>query len=69
MGAGEIASRIQTDCHLVQTAISEKMGITVQHSSTFIAGFVVAYARSPELAGVLTTTFPVIVASGAISEP
>ncbi|TXT05131.1 uncharacterized protein COLE_06451 [Cutaneotrichosporon oleaginosum] len=66
MGAGEIASRIQTDCHLVQTAISEKMAITVQHSATFVAGFVVAYARNARLAGVLTTTFPVIVISGGI---
>lgn len=67
MGAGEIASRIQTDCHLVQTAISEKMGITVQHSATLIAGFVVAYARNARLAGILTTTFPVILVSGGIS--
>ncbi|BEI85684.1 hypothetical protein CcaverHIS002_0510850 [Cutaneotrichosporon cavernicola] len=66
MGAGEIASRIQTDCHLVQISISEKMGITVQHFSTFIAGFVVAYARNPRLAGILTTSFPVIILSGGI---
>ncbi|TXT05079.1 hypothetical protein VHUM_03899 [Vanrija humicola] len=64
MGAGEVATRIQTDCHLVQTAVSEKIAITIQHVSTFIAGFVVAYARQPRLAGVLTTILPVIMVAG-----
>ncbi|WOO85368.1 Sophorolipid transporter [Vanrija pseudolonga] len=64
MGAGEVATRIQTDCHLVQASISEKIAITIQHVSTFIAGFVVAYARQPRLAGVLTTILPVIIVAG-----
>ncbi|GMK59760.1 hypothetical protein CspeluHIS016_0803660 [Cutaneotrichosporon spelunceum] len=65
-GAGEVASRIQTNCRLVQTAISEKMGITVQHFATFIGGFTVAYARNSRLAGILTTAVPVILISGGI---
>lgn len=68
MGAGEVATRIQTDCHLVQTAVSEKIAITIQHVSTFIAGFVVAFARQPRLAGVLTTILPVIMVAGGCSE-
>ncbi|KAL1405645.1 GTPase-activating protein [Vanrija albida] len=64
MGAGEVATRIQTDCHLVQSSISEKIAITIQHVSTFISGFIVAYARQPRLAGVLTTILPVIMLAG-----
>jgi ATP-binding cassette subfamily B (MDR/TAP) protein 1 len=42
------------------------MGITVQHSATFLTGFIVAYARNARIAGVLTATFPVIMISGGI---
>lgn len=68
VGSGEIAARIQSDCHLVQVGVGEKVPIGVQYISTFVAGFVIAYARSPRLAGVLTAIFPPILISGGISE-
>lgn len=68
LGAGEVATRIQSDCHLVQVALSEKIPISCSYVATFITGFALAYARSPRLAGVLTVILPVILAFGAFSE-
>ncbi|KAL1409886.1 GTPase-activating protein [Vanrija albida] len=66
LGAGEIATRIQSDCHLVQVAISEKIPIALSFLATFITGFALAYARSPRLAGALTSILPVIIITGSI---
>ena len=66
LGAGEVATRIQTDCHLVQVSISEKIPIAVGYIATFITGFALAYARSPRLAGALTSILPVIMICGGI---
>ncbi|KAL5524544.1 hypothetical protein ACEPAF_9684 [Sanghuangporus sanghuang] len=66
VGAGEIASRIQTDTHLIQMGISEKVAIVVQFLSSFITGFIVAYARSWRLALALTSVLPCIGISGAV---
>lgn len=68
VGSGEIASRIQSDCHLIQVGVGEKIPIGVQYISTFVSGFVIAYVRSPRMAGVLTSIFPPILISGGISE-
>lgn len=65
-GAGEIATRIQSDCLLVQTAISEKIGTSLQCVSSFFTGFIVAFCRNPRLAGVITTILPVIVIAGTV---
>ncbi|KAL5482696.1 hypothetical protein ACEPAI_9290 [Sanghuangporus weigelae] len=66
VGAGEIASRIQTDTHLIQMGISEKVAIVVQFLASFITGFVVAYARSWRLALALTSILPCIGIAGAV---
>ncbi|KAK8850386.1 hypothetical protein IAR55_004304 [Kwoniella newhampshirensis] len=64
LGAGEVATRIQTDCHLVQEGVSEKMALVFQYLGTFVTGFVLAFVRSPRLAGALFTILPVIVIIG-----
>lgn len=66
LGAGEIATRIQSDCHLVQVSISEKIPIALSFLATFITGFALAYARSPRLAGALTSILPVIIITGSM---
>ena len=66
LGAGEVATRIQTDCHLVQDGTSERVAIIVQYLSTFVTGFVLAFARGWRLALALSSILPVIVATGAI---
>lgn len=65
IGAGEITTRIQSYCLLVQTAISEKLGISLQYVSSFVTGFIVAFTRNARLAGVLTAILPIILIAGA----
>ncbi|WVQ86009.1 hypothetical protein IAT38_008177 [Cryptococcus sp. DSM 104549] len=66
LGAGEVATRIQNDCHLVQEGTSEKVALVVQYFGTFCCGFALAFARSPRLAGALFSIFPVIIISGTV---
>ncbi|KAJ7186229.1 P-loop containing nucleoside triphosphate hydrolase protein [Mycena pura] len=58
VGAGEIVTRIQTDTHLVQQGISEKVPLSVFFTAGFISGFVIAFVRSWRLALVLMTMLP-----------
>ncbi|KAF9477698.1 multidrug resistance protein 1 [Pholiota conissans] len=66
VGAGEVATRIQSDTHLVQQGTSEKVAMAVEQFSSFVTGFVVAYIRSWRLALALTSILPCIVLTGAI---
>ncbi|KDR78665.1 hypothetical protein GALMADRAFT_244150 [Galerina marginata CBS 339.88] len=66
VGAGEVATRIQSDTHLVQQGTSEKVAMVVEQFSSFVTGFVVAYVRSWRLALALTSILPCIVLTGAI---
>ncbi|KAG2156010.1 P-loop containing nucleoside triphosphate hydrolase protein [Suillus bovinus] len=66
VGAGEVATRIQTDTHLVQQGISEKVPIVVSFIAAFITGFALAYARSWRLALALTSIFPCIAITGTV---
>lgn len=45
LGPGEVATRIQTDTNLVQTGMSEKVGLTLQYLSTFCTGFIREFFR------------------------
>ncbi|KAG6377083.1 P-loop containing nucleoside triphosphate hydrolase protein [Boletus reticuloceps] len=66
VGAGEVATRIQTDTHLVQQGISEKVPLAVSFISAFITGFVLAYARSWRLALAMSAVLPCIGITGAL---
>ncbi|KLT44927.1 multidrug resistance protein 1 [Cutaneotrichosporon oleaginosum] len=66
LGAGEVATRIMSDCNLVQTGIGEKIPIASSFIATFITGFALAYARQAKLAGAMTSILPVIMVTGAI---
>ncbi|TDL23269.1 P-loop containing nucleoside triphosphate hydrolase protein [Rickenella mellea] len=66
IGAGEIATRIQTDTHLVQQGSSEKVALVVQFLSAFFTGFIIAYVRSWRLALALSSILPCIGITGAI---
>ncbi|KAG7444173.1 P-loop containing nucleoside triphosphate hydrolase protein [Guyanagaster necrorhizus] len=65
VGAGEIATRIQTDTDLAQKGLGEKVPIAVSCVAAFICGFVLAYVRSWKLALAMTSIIPVIAAAGA----
>ncbi|KAJ7610508.1 P-loop containing nucleoside triphosphate hydrolase protein [Roridomyces roridus] len=58
VGAGEIVTRIQTDTHLVQQGISEKVALAVFLMASFFSGFILAYIRSWRMALVLSTMLP-----------
>ncbi|KAF8652628.1 hypothetical protein AX16_004289 [Volvariella volvacea WC 439] len=66
VGAGEVATRIQTDTHLVQTGISEKVALVVHFFASFLTGFILAYARNWRLALALTSIVPCMGISGAL---
>ncbi|KAJ7019971.1 ABC transporter type 1, transmembrane domain-containing protein [Mycena alexandri] len=66
VGAGEIVTRVQTDTHLVQQGISEKVALSLFFVSGFISGFVIAFARSWRLAIVLMTMLPFMSLVGAL---
>ncbi|KAG2008663.1 multidrug resistance protein 1 [Coprinopsis cinerea AmutBmut pab1-1] len=66
VGAGEVATRIQTDTHLVQQATSEKVALTVSFVAAFVTGFVLAYARSWRLALAMSSILPCMAIAGGV---
>lgn len=60
IGAGEITTRIQTDTHLVQQGISEKVALAVSCVAAFLTGFIIAFVRSWRLALALSSILPAI---------
>ncbi|KAF8149154.1 P-loop containing nucleoside triphosphate hydrolase protein [Crassisporium funariophilum] len=66
VGAGEVATRIQTDTHLVQQGLSEKVALVVSFLSAFVTGFALAYARSWRLALALTSIMPCMMITGIV---
>ncbi|KXN91894.1 Leptomycin B resistance protein pmd1 [Leucoagaricus sp. SymC.cos] len=66
VGAGEVATRIQTDTHLVQSGISEKIPMAMQFMGSFIAGIILGYTKSWRLALAMSSVLPCISLTGAI---
>ncbi|KAJ7622864.1 P-loop containing nucleoside triphosphate hydrolase protein [Mycena rosella] len=64
VGAGEIVTRIQTDTHLIQLGISEKVALSVFYAAGFFSGFILAFVRSWRLALVMSTMLPFMTAIG-----
>ncbi|KAF7978444.1 hypothetical protein HWV62_632 [Athelia sp. TMB] len=66
VGAGEVATRIQTDTHLVQMGTSEKVALCVNFLAAFATGFILAYVRNWRLALALSSILPCIGITGAV---
>ncbi|KAI0284634.1 P-loop containing nucleoside triphosphate hydrolase protein [Russula aff. rugulosa BPL654] len=66
VGAGEVTTRIQTDTHLVQQGLSEKVPLVVGFFSAFVTGFVLAYIRNWRLALAMSSMVPCIAISGGL---
>ncbi|KAF8516809.1 P-loop containing nucleoside triphosphate hydrolase protein [Hysterangium stoloniferum] len=66
VGAGEVATRIQTDTHLVQQGTSEKVALVVSFFSSFVTGFILAYIKSWRLALAVSSIVPCIAITGGI---
>ncbi|KAG8819207.1 GTPase-activating protein [Serendipita sp. 399] len=66
LGAGEVATRIQTDTHLVHQGISEKVPIACSYLSAFFTGFILAFVRSWKLALACSSIIPCVAITGAL---
>ncbi|GAM85326.1 hypothetical protein ANO11243_033310 [Dothideomycetidae sp. 11243] len=66
LGAGEVTTRITSDTNLIQQGISEKVPIALQSLATFLAAFVIAFARFWKLALILCSAIVAIVVTLAI---
>uniref|UniRef100_A0A8H8CEK7 P-loop containing nucleoside triphosphate hydrolase protein n=1 Tax=Psilocybe cubensis TaxID=181762 RepID=A0A8H8CEK7_PSICU len=66
VGPGEVATRIQTDTHLVQQGISEKVALVANFAGAFVAGFALAFAKSWRLALAVSSILPCIAVAGTV---
>lgn len=64
-GAGSITTRLQSDTHLIQEGISDKIPISIMFIATFVTGFIVAYVKSWKLALAMSSIVPYIILAGA----
>jgi ABC-type multidrug transport system fused ATPase/permease subunit len=60
MSTGDLTNRLTADMNVIQEGMSDKFGLTIEMTSTFLSGFIIAYFRGWQLALVLTATLPVI---------
>lgn len=56
--SGDVVSRLVTDIEAVQSGTSEKVGICITTISYFIASYVVAFIKVPQIAGMLVSVVP-----------
>ncbi|EJD34498.1 hypothetical protein AURDEDRAFT_176471 [Auricularia subglabra TFB-10046 SS5] len=68
LGAGEVITRIQTDCHLVQQGISEKVVLSVSFIGSFLTGFILAYTQSWKLALAMSSILPCTIIAGGFMD-
>ncbi|KAI6046276.1 P-loop containing nucleoside triphosphate hydrolase protein [Pisolithus marmoratus] len=66
VGAGEVATHIQTDTHLVQQGISEKVALAINYLSAFFTGFILAYTQSWRLALAMSSIVPCMGIAGVV---
>ncbi|KZP07068.1 hypothetical protein FIBSPDRAFT_804345, partial [Athelia psychrophila] len=66
VGAGEVATRIMTDTHLVQQGTSEKVALSVSFLAAFATGFILAYIRNWRLALAVSSILPCIAIAGTV---
>lgn len=64
--AGSISGHVTTNGNLVNNGISEKLGITIQSLSTFVAAFAVAFAVQWKLTLITISIVPLIVIVTAV---
>lgn len=57
---GELTTRMTADMSLIQEGLSDKIGLMIQFTSSFVGGFVIAFIKGWQLALVLCSVFPVM---------
>ena len=64
---GSVSSQIVTNGNMIQQGIGEKIGLTIQSSSAFIAAFIVAFATNAKLTGITVCIVPgILLAIGTV---
>ncbi|KAF9649396.1 P-loop containing nucleoside triphosphate hydrolase protein [Thelephora ganbajun] len=66
VGAGEIATRIETDTHLVQLGISEKIPVATSFMAAFLVGFIIAFTQQWKLSLAMSSMIPMIAITGGL---
>ncbi|KAJ5247753.1 hypothetical protein N7468_002736 [Penicillium chermesinum] len=56
--AGDVTSRLVSDIEVVQSGTSEKVGLVISTLSYFVASYVVAFIKVPQIAGMLVSVVP-----------
>lgn len=51
-GQGSVSSQITTNGNMIQQGIGEKLGLTIQSASAFVAAFIVAFVTNAKLTGI-----------------
>lgn len=51
-GHGSVSSQITTNGNMIQQGIGEKLGLTIQSASAFVAAFIVAFVTNAKLTGI-----------------
>ncbi|CAL1269177.1 unnamed protein product [Larinioides sclopetarius] len=64
--SGELTTRLNDDLQRIREGIGEKIGIIIQYSSTFIAGFLVGFVKGWQLTLVILSVTPLIALTTAI---
>ncbi|KAF2759747.1 multidrug resistance protein [Pseudovirgaria hyperparasitica] len=62
-GNGSISIQVTTNGNLINTGISEKVGLIIQGVATFVAAFVIAFVVDATLTGITLAVVPTIVIS------
>ncbi|KAJ1961471.1 hypothetical protein IWQ62_003855, partial [Dispira parvispora] len=61
---GDLTARISGDVNMLQEGIGSKLGLLVQHTVCFLAGFVIAFSQGWRLALVMLCALPLLAACG-----
>ncbi|KAI8898553.1 P-loop containing nucleoside triphosphate hydrolase protein [Globomyces pollinis-pini] len=63
---GDLTNRLSSDMSLIQEGISDKVGLLIQFTTAFIAGFVIAFIKGWRLAIVLSGSLPLLAGSAFV---
>lgn len=56
--AGDVISRLVSDIEVLQSGTSEKVGLVISTVSYFVASYIVAFIKVPQIAGMLVSVVP-----------
>ncbi|OMH79833.1 Multidrug resistance protein 1A, partial [Zancudomyces culisetae] len=66
VNVGDLTTRMTADISTIQEGINEKVGFIIQHVTTFVSGFILAFIRGWRMALVVLAVLPLLMGSGSI---